>query len=432
MILNELKFYLKKYKIMILILYLQTTLFLIILGTFIAFIEELNYESKNLQQIYEGKAIYQLIDRYYDGDEYQKFTSRPDYLNSLKNFYKELHTSNDFQFLSMFDHHILIKDEGIPLEMIEGYENGREKYQQEINDKLYTAVKSFQMNAQALDFFGLDVSEGEIWDEQDFSDTQKIMPVLLGNSYRDVYKIGDELTINYYQKTIPIKIIGFLEPNSNVYFKNDTQFFLDRYILLPYIDYEKQPTSDIDEKFEQISYFAMINGYVVTENNPSSTQNMMQRIEAIAQKASFEYSFIGLNPHFQQYRGLMTVLQEDKMLVQSIFVSFFILNLIMINIILLLQQNRRLSFFATHFINGATKWHLVRMQWREISIIWLAAFSTNFIILNQILKIGDYKTQFYLLILVIVMSIIACLLPTCKLIFNPIVNFLHNEDEGGK
>ncbi|SCW86788.1 hypothetical protein SAMN04487970_10831 [Paenibacillus tianmuensis] len=287
------------------------------------------------------------------------------------------------------------------------------------------------MNKQALDFFGLVTEEGKIWDDSDFKDSNEIMPVLLGSSYRNVYHIGDETTINHYQKTLTIRVIGFLKKNSKIYFNSNAEFYLDNYMVLPYRDYE-EPAAQGDELFQKASYLAMINGYAATENIPSKVQKLMQRIEAIAQKSSIEYSFIGMNPHYNKYRGLMTVLQEDKMLVEFIFISTSILNLIIISIILLLQQKRRMSSLAIHYINGATKLGLIKMQWLEISSVLLAAYLTNFIILENILKIGDYLTQFYMLLLCMAMSIILCVLPACKLLFNPITDYIHIEDEGGR
>ncbi|WP_160037158.1 hypothetical protein [Paenibacillus sp. An7] len=430
MTVRELKFYFKKHKFLSLTLYLQLTLFFVILGTFIAFEGQLDYESNNLHKIYEGKAIYQLLDGYYDGDEYANFVSQSDYLNRLKTYYNQLNNTNDFQYLAMFNHHILLKDTGIPEEFIEGYEQGSKKYQENIDGTPYTAVKSFQMNKQAMDYFGLSVEKGTIWDENEFKDNT-ILPVLLGSAYQDVYSVGDETTINFYSKTFTVKIIGFLKENSKLFFNDNTEFYLDKYIILPYRDYE-DPTSETDELFQQISYFAMVNGYIVTDNSPSQNQIMMQRVEAISKNSSFGgYSFIGLNPHFQKYRGLMTVLQENKILIQSIFVSTFLLNLIVIIIILLLQQKRRLSSFAIHYLNGATKWRIVKMLWIEISTILLAAYLTNFIILDKILNIGEMKTQFILLILCITMSIIICIMPARKLLLNPMTDYINNEDEGG-
>lgn len=426
MTVRELIFYFRKHKFLSLSLYLHLTLFFVILGTFIAFEGELDYESNSLQKIYEGKAIYQLLDGFYDGNKYTDFVSQPDYLSRIKNYYNQLNNTNDFRYLAMFNHHILLKDTGIPEEFIEGYEQGSKKKQTIIDEEAYTAVKSFQMNKQALDYFGLVAEKGNIWNEDDFKDTT-IMPVLLGSSYKNVYSVGDETTINFYRKTFTIKIIGFLKENSKLFFNNNTEFYLDKYIVLPYRDYG-DPISKTDELFQQISYFAMVNGYIVTDNSPSQNQIMMQRIEAISKNTSFEgYSFIGMNPHFQKYRSLMTVLQENKILIQSIFVSTFILNLIVIITILLLQQKRRLSLFAIHYINGATKLKLINMLWLEISTILFTAFLTNFIILNEILKIGVIKTQFVLLILCIVMSLIICIIPARKFLLNSMTEYLNNE-----
>lgn len=426
MTVRELIFYFRKHKFLSLSLYLHLTLFFVILGTFIAFEGELDYESSSLQKIYEGKAIYQLLDGFYDGNKYTDFVSQPDYLSRIKNYYNQLNNTSDFKYLAMFNHHILLKDKGIPEEFIEGYEQGNKKNQTIIDEEAYTPVKSFQMNKQALDYFGLVVEKGDTWDDDDFKDTT-IIPVLLGSSYKNVYSVGDETTINFYRKTFTIQIIGFLKENSKLFFNNNTEFYLDKYIVLPYRDYG-DPISKTDELFQQISYFAMVNGYIVTDNSPSQNKIMMQRIEAISKNTSFEgYSFIGMNPHFQKYRGLMIVLQENKILIQSIFVSTFILNLIVIITILLLQQKRRLSSFAIHYINGATKLKLINMLWLEISTILFTAYLTNFIILNEILKIGEIKTQFVLLILCMVMSLIICIIPARKFLLNSMTEYLNNE-----
>ncbi|MFD3260266.1 hypothetical protein ACE3MQ_16890 [Paenibacillus lentus] len=427
MTVRELIFYFRKHKFLSLSLYLHLTLFFVILGTFIAFEGELDYESNSLQKIYEGKAIYQLLDGFYDGNKYADFVSQPDHLSRIKNFYNQLNNTNDFRYLAMFNHHILLKDKGIPEEFIEGYEQGSKKNQAIIGEEAYAAVKSFQMNKQALDYFGLVISKGSIWNDDDFKDTNTIMPVLLGSSYQNVYSVGDETTINFYSKTFTIKVIGFLKENSKLFFNNNTEFYLDKYIILPYRDYG-DPISKTDELFQRISYFAMVNGYIVTDNSPSQNQIMMQRIEAISKNTSFEgYSFIGMNPHFQKYRGLMTVLQENKILIQSIFVSTFILNLIVIITILLLQQKRRLSAFAIHYINGATKLKLINMLWLEISTILFTSYLTNFIILNEILKIGEIKTQFVLLILCIIMSLIICIMPARRFLLNSMTDYINNE-----
>lgn len=428
MIMNELKFYFKKYRTFLLIFYLQTTLFFITLGTFIAFVQQLNYESNGLQKRYEGKAIYQLLDNYYDGTRYKEFINRTDSLNRLKNYYKDLNSSDGFQYLAMFNHDISVESEGVLIKTSDSGEGNQEK-QSKSNEDIFTQKKSFQMNKQAQDFFGLASSEGRLFTDQDFKSPLKsnIMPALLGSSYKNVYSIGDEINIKYYYKPITINIIGFIEENSRIYFNGDSEFFLDDHIIIPYIDYD-EPESQIDKEFQQISYLAMINGYVVTDDAPVKTEYVLQKIDAIAMKNSIEYSFIDFNPHFLRYRSLMTVIQENKLLLKSIFFSITVLYAIIINIILLLQQKRRRLSFAIHYINGATKMQLIKMQWMEVSSVLFTSYLTNFIIINRILVIGDLKTQLYLLLMCIAMSIIVCMYPAYKLLLNPFV--IYNEDEG--
>ncbi|MGC6585006.1 ABC transporter permease [Paenibacillus sp. Dod16] len=431
MILNNLKFYLRKYLFLVLVLYVQITLFLITFGTFVTLIKEIDFESEDLQQIYDGKAIYQLIDGYYDAEEYQEFISENDYITRLKNFYNGLNTATEFQYLAMYDQAIMIEDTKIPSDAYHGYERGNEKIQTTINNKSYTVAKAFQLNNQALNFFNLQVSEGQLWDKDDFQNEQNEIPVLLGDTYRNYYEIGDVTKINYYNKMVNIKVVGFLNPNSKVFYQNNTEFYLDKYILLPYIEWNSKPTTLIDEKFQQASYFAMINGYVVTNNDISGNQVVMQRIEAIAQNSSFgKYSFIGLNPHFNQYRGLMTIISEERNLVVAIFLSFMILNIFLINTILFLQQKRRLSTFAVYYMNGSTRIQLVFIQWIEIALIVFLAYITNYILLNQVMMIGDITVQIYIFILSILLSIIACFLPTYQLLRNHMITSLNNDFEG--
>ncbi|GAC41196.1 hypothetical protein [Paenibacillus popilliae] len=419
---NELKFYVKHHKIMTLFIYLQLSLFFIIMGTFLAFVVQLHYESNGLQDKYQGKSIYHLLDGYYDGTQFEHFTSQPGYLKRLKNFYHDLTHTREFQYLAMDSHHILVKDTGLPEHFNEGYEQGHKKRQQQIGDETFTAVKSFQMNKQAFDFFGLTIAEGASWREQDVQAGEgDTLPALLGASYRHIFQVGDEIVIDYYFKPFTIKVIGFLQANSKIYYNGDPEFYLDEHILLPHQEYDRKPLSKRDESFQKISYFAMINGYIVTDGSPASGSSMMQRVDTIARKSAIgSYSFIRFNPHFLKYRGVMTILQENRGLVLTVFLSTALLHLMIIIMMLLLQQKKRLSALAIHYMNGATKVDLIKRQWLEILMVVVAAYITSFIILNKILKIGSGMTQFIMLFLCIFVSIIICLVPAINLWFRPL------------
>lgn len=429
MIRKELQFYFKKYKILMLILYVQLTLFFTFVGGFVCFMQQLQNENHRMHKMYAGKSIYHLLDGYYEGEKFSKFVRQPDYLHKLKSYYHNLNQTNDFAYLAIGSHHILLKDNGIPAKFLEGYEQGREKQQTKVGEDLFTAIKSFQMSQQAFSFFDLVVSEGRTWSERDFKGTGDSLPVLLGASYRGIFRIGEETTINFYFKPFTIKVIGFLKENSKVYCNQDTEFYLDEHMILPYRDYENKPISKIDKIFQKASYFAMINGYIVTDNNPASTQVMMQRVDAIAKKSSIEaYSFIGGNRHFLKYRALLTVLQQNTWLVQTVFLSITLLHFFILIILFMLHQKRRLPFFAVHYINGSTKFWLVKMQWSEIASIIFPAYVTSFIVLTNIVKIGNIVTQLIMFLFCMAVSIVICLLLTSKLTLRSIIKHINIED----
>ncbi|AKG35999.1 hypothetical protein [Paenibacillus durus] len=406
MIIRELKHYFFAYKATIIFLVLHLTAFFILVGTFLTFIEQLNYESKHLQNIYDGKAVYQLLDGYYDGEDYQNFISRPNYLSILKNYYKELNSASNFNYLAMFDHPILLKSDQ-PLEPFgQGYERGAEINRFTSGTEVFTEVKSLQINEKVPVFFELKAEDGRLWNQQDFENPQEIMPVVMGNSYKSFFKIGEKIEIEYYGEIIKAKIIGFLKKNSKIYYQASSEFYLDEHLLLPYQSHGNPVTKE-DELFQRKNYFAMDNGYIITDNTPKANQLMMQRVEAISKKTSFgSYSFINLNPHFAKYRGLLTVMLENKGLAFAIFITTLVLNIIIISIIFLLQQKRRFASFYVHYINGASQKFLLTSQWLEISSLLLVACIFSGVILRNILKIGEISILIYMLGICIMMIFI--------------------------
>ncbi|WP_129600108.1 hypothetical protein [Anaerophilus nitritogenes] len=431
MIFKELCIYFKKYKFITSIIYLQITLFLILLGAFYSFFDALNYNEDGMKDIYEGKAVYQLIDNYCEGDKFEEFISHPDALERIRDFYVGLDTADHFKYLAISDQRIGINKKNIPQIMSAGYEQGKEYPDSKINGQTYKFIKSVQLNQQAFNFFKLDVSHGRIWTNEDFKDQGNTIPVLLGDSYKNVYEIGDELNISYIGKEINAKVIGFLKSNSKIFYNEDTEFYLDRYILLPFFKYN-DPVSKEDSNFQFFSYYMLINGYVVTDNETPKIRNMMEEIEVLSQITSFkEYSFIGANPHLKQYHCLMMTIQENSKLVKCFFMISTGLNLFLLSLLLYLQQKRRLSSYAIHYMQGATKFSIIRQQWLEISIIMLLSFITYFIILDQIFKLGNYKLHGILFMLLFIMSLILSCISSYQLLHRPLVYYLSNNEEMG-
>ena len=222
------------------------------------------------------------------------------------------------------------------------------------------------MNEQVCEYFEWNIIKGRAFQKGDFHDHGNVMPVLMGSSYIDTFEVGDRLTAAYYQKEVKIEIIGFLKENTMVYFNGDPEFYLDQYIILPYINYDA-PETEFDEWFQKIVYFAMINGYISISSGDVYTQNMMMELEAISEKTGFyNYSFIGSNPNIQQYRGLINVLNKNYDLILSLLVLSFLMHMITLGFQVYMMQERRLHKMAIHYLNGATLKALIKQFLMEI------------------------------------------------------------------
>ncbi|MDR0382305.1 MAG: hypothetical protein LBH86_09995 [Oscillospiraceae bacterium] len=416
---RELYFYLRHNKMTAFLLTCQISLYLVLLGTFMAFTSEIHYGKSNLENIYENKAIYHLLDGYFDPDEFSNFRDRSDALEILKEYYHELDSASSFQYLAMFNQDISIDAKEVAVN----------SYSESTDDVEHINVRSFQMNLQAHDYFMLDVSEGRAFVSNDFEDKNGILPVLLGNSFADYYKVGDEISVSFYQQEITLSVVGILSENSLLYFNGDPEFYLDDYFILPYVNYAP-PETEYEEERQEIIYFSMINGYIsIPEGDGEFTRVMMAEVEAISQKTGFDnYLFIGSNPNTQPYRGLINVMNANYNLVKTIFILSFVINAIVISLILFFEQKKRLPAFAIHYLHGASISILAKRLISEVLLIMLLSYALSQIILSSVLNINSIVPQITLFFTVVVLAVVVSILPISNIVRKPLVVFLNNEE----
>lgn len=419
-IMREVMLYYRSHKVENIVFVCQITVFFILMGTFFAFTGETHYGKSNIERTYKDKAIYQLIDGYYDPDAFTAFRSEPNALNILKNYYHALMNAESFQYLAMFDQSITINDmNGVFPEdrTIANNDGGRSK-----------EAEAFQMNEQACQYFELNVIEGRAFQQGDFDDNGNVMPVLMGNSYMNAFEVGDRLPATYYQKEVELEIIGFLRENTMIYYNGNYEFYLDQYIILPYIHYDA-PQTESDESFQEIVYFAMINGYISISSGDAHTQDMMAEMEAIAEKTGFyNYVFIGSNPNLQQYRGLINILNKNYDLILSLLILSFLVNMVTLGVQAYMMQQRRLRMMAIHYLNGATLQSLMKQIVMEVLlVIGLAAFLGWNVLVR--LKISNIVILLIFLMIAVTFMIGISLISICKLKNAELMLTLNQEDD---
>lgn len=412
-IMREVLLYYRSHKVENIVFVCQITVFFILMGTFFAFTGEAHYGKSNIERTYKDKAIYQLIDGYYEPDAFTAFRSEPNALNILKNYYHALMNAESFQYLAMFDQSITIND----VNGAADNDGGQLK-----------ETEAFQMNEQACQYFELNVIEGRAFQQGDFDDNGNVMPVLMGNSYMNIFEVGDRLPATYYQREVELEIIGFLRENTMIYYNGNYEFYLDQYIILPYIHYNA-PQTESDESFQEIVYFAMINGYISISSGDAHTQDMMAEMEAIAEKTGFyNYVFIGSNPNLQQYRGLINILNKNYDLILSLLILSFLVNMVTLGVQAYMMQQRRLRMMAIHYLNGATLQSLMKQIVMEVLlVIGLAAFLGWNVLVR--LKISNIVILLIFLMIAVTFMIGISLISICKLKNAELMLTLNQEDD---
>lgn len=417
-IIREIILYYRSHKVENIVLIFQIAIFFILTGTFFAFTGEAHYGKNNIERAYKDKAIYHIIDGYYDPDEFETFRAEPNALNILKNYYNELNNAASFQYLAMFNQSIIIDDT-----------NGAFPKELTINDSGQSKrIDAFQINEQACDYFELNVIKGRIFQQCDFDDKGKVLPILMGSSYMDIFEVGDRLPATYYQKEVELEIIGFLRENTMVYFNGNYEFYLDQYIILPYINYNA-PETEFDEWFQEIVYFAMINGYVSISSGDNFMHNMMMELEAISEKTGFyNYVFIGSNPNIQQYRGLINILNRNYDLILSLLILSFLINMVTLGFQVYMMQERRIHIMSIHYLNGATLQALIKQLVMEVLLAVGLATLLGWIVLVR-LKILNILIMLLILMIAIILTVGISLISIYKLKNVELMLMLNQEDD---
>ncbi len=127
------------------------------------------------------------------------------------------------------------------------------------------------------------IEEGKNFSSQDFivNSSEQEISIILGNSYKDIYKIGDEINLYLHQKPLKFRVIGF--------FKKDVEKFtpypaknLNETVAIPFYDINYIPNNEIDDYYQKVYYTQKDEGYIkLKESETDEVIKNVQNIENI-------------------------------------------------------------------------------------------------------------------------------------------------------
>ncbi len=222
---------------------------------------------------------YSVLDILINEDE-QTFLSKPDHITRLKILLSMIHNDESIEFFERYENPIHIFDEDIPDIFLRGYESGnnsRNRFWAE--GHVVSNVKCVWMGDNVWEEFGISFESGRKW-EKDEEDSE-IIPVVLGNAYKDIYEIGDMFEgltpTRYTDENTTFKVCGILEKDAVMIGRFD-YINLDRYMLIPLPDKQALPLAPNENDEQYTIFICKLNGLVKTKLSANEVQFLMNEL----------------------------------------------------------------------------------------------------------------------------------------------------------
>jgi len=413
----EIKNHLKNNFVLVFFQVIILSIFLVLIYIFLSFTSGIQAKIHEFNDVYKDKELFSLADTLLDPNEFYSFRSSKKSISLIGDFYDELNQTTSFKFLSIFD-------QQVPVENFKGdisfdYAYGTEmhnigKYKDEASGKVYQNIKSIQMNKNTFDFYKLEVDLGNTinWENVDYQ-TRKI-PILLGDSYRNIYNIGDVINGIYYNQLFEFKVVGFIKKNSFIFYKGKSEKYLDDYLVIPY-PLELSSNDQEDNQFKGILYFAMINGDIVAESKGNTLQYVLEKMDIISQKTSFDkYTILGVNNFVVQHKKMLSIFNVNKNLILVIlFLSVLMVTLVFAGISYFVYIRRKMVYYL-YFLSGCADNKIFKLMGIDMSLAYIISFLGiailtlifNFWIVDFILVLLGITCCIYLIIYFILLNIL--------------------------
>ncbi|MGG4386178.1 hypothetical protein ABEX08_29680 [Priestia megaterium] len=364
----------KQNRFLNLLIMLIAIMFFFLILILVVNLDQANIETQTVSN-FEGKNIYQVSDDLIDNKETRFFSSSDGY-DTLSNFNNKLSTSS--KFISYTAHW-----QPINLANFKGGNSFDPDYQYgsppkptfKLNDKVYSSVLSLQINDSVFNLNHIQILEGRKFSKKEYiynNNTNKI-PVILGNDYSSMYKLGDNINILVYGKEFQGHIIGFFEPSQKIMTSNEPEVILDKYIILPALTFKtalsnylpKDPNAQV---FFRATLFATTNSLLLTDSSPLEIRKDMDRISKSAEFEDFQ--IIGASG-----LAINTLVSMTKANLKLIYLAIAILFLIaMCTFVytLYLKVKKNIDTYTVLLISGANMNYIkkyIRAEFLLISII---------------------------------------------------------------
>lgn len=342
-------------------------------------------ESGNIkfEDRYISSNQYQLTNRFI-GDE-AKYLYTEDSLNKLMLFYNRLISSDKFNYISVNDQPVYIKDFKGSEIFCYGYE-----FDSINNTDDLSAVKTLWCDSSIFNSYDLKISVGKSFNETDGLNSENgYTSVVLGYKYAEFYKIGDtidSISVLADTNSKKLKVTGFLNKNSTVSYKSNF-INLDYYILIPFDKTFKIPSSETERKNLIRKYIMLTGGEIVCSE---SAENIQTYISQLCNELKIEPAYVIVGAKNQMAKYMHTDIIEFNNLLKIISITLIIFSCLLMILFLFISIKHNLKNYSVLLISGFNYGDIMKIitgqsiLYQFESLIFSICISLTICILNDI------------------------------------------------
>ena len=353
-------------------------------------------QSKDIHESVSSDTLYKINDNFIDEEE-AMFFAQSDCLSILIELYKWETNNEYFSYIVLNRQRVYIPPE---------YKIDS-SFQYDVEYGISDHYASLQVNDLFFQKFNIKCDEGRLFEKNDYSTNNKVMPILLGYSYKELFSLGDYINLSYLGVDFKCEIVGFLEQGCFFNNGNDLEI-LDKYVILPSLE-----TEDIyseDESFMLKLYLDKCSGFISTELTAQELQMLVTQ-----QCLSLDitpFSIEGVSSFYLTMWGIESNQLKIVMLLLAIVIGICSAIAVALNIInKIMERKYEYTIIRSNGINTIV---IYRAIFLETFIINLAAVVGAWLFTIAFNLYFNYK----LVLMVMVFLSIMSTLPPCIMIKN--------------
>ncbi len=240
-------------------------------------------------------------------------------------------------------------------------------------------MKTIMLEDHAYELFDLKTEQGEGLSKENLTieNSSDSIPIVLGNEYKGLISVGDELDVNIYDYVYSCRVAGILEKGSMVP-ENGSEIhdmiLLDSYILFPYM---VRVSNDPDNPSE-LARYAFLDALAIDFNTSKVFTGSNSKIREVVSSFRNISEEFGM-PQVEIYAasmGLRLMNKESEnrvriMLILTIILLCFTFYGLFVALYDRLQSNKRT--YGIYLVNGCPISAIIMSYLLEIAVIMLPA-----------------------------------------------------------